>query len=161
MSSTELLTIDPANALSLKAFLKALAQLDSFPQALQPDLKQLAIALAKGETKLTADLEDIATTNESLNQLFQDEYSRMLLECESEGERPGKPYNRMVGQCEPEGERAGKPTNQVKLDPPPPYLGNVAAEILSSDDPSKSAKDSSDKIDQAAPLLDLTIIITP
>ncbi|MBW4493007.1 MAG: hypothetical protein KME26_07950 [Oscillatoria princeps RMCB-10] len=143
MSSIELLTIDPANALILKAFLKALAQLDSFPQALQPDLKQLAIAIANGETKLAADLEDIATTNESLNQLFQDEYSRMLLECESEGERPGRR------------------TNQVELDPTPPYLGNVAAEILSSDDPSKSAQKNSDKLDQAPPLLDPTIIVTP
>lgn len=83
MSSTELLTIDPANALILQAFLKALAQLDPFPQALQPDLKQLAIALAKGQTKLAADIEDIANKDNSLNQLFQDEYSRMLLQCES------------------------------------------------------------------------------
>ncbi len=143
MSSTELLTIDPANALILQAFLKALAQLDSFPQALQPALKQLAIALAKGQTKLAADIEDIANKDNSLNQLFQDEYSRMLVQCESEGERPGK--------------RTGK----VELDPHPPYLGNVAAEIFGSDFPNKSAKDSSDEIDKAPPLLDPTIIITP
>lgn len=143
MSSTELLTIDPSNALILQAFLKALAQLDPFPQALQPDLKQLAIALAKGETKLAADLEDIANKDKSLNQLFQDEYSRMVLQCESEGERPGKP------------------TGQVKLDPHPPYLGNVAAEIFGSDNPSKSAQKNSDEIDKAPPLLDLTTIITP
>lgn len=142
MNSSELLPIDPLNALNIIAFLQALAQLDSLPEPLLPAIKQVGGALAKGQTNVGADLEEIAEQDATLNQFYQAEYNKLVAEYDSQ--------NR---------EMPGRRTDQVRLDPKPPYLGNVAAEILSQDNPIAGAQDNINAITSADPYLDPRALI--
>lgn len=142
MNSSELLPIDPFNALNIRAFLQALAQLDSLPEPLRPAIKQVGSALAKGQTNVGADLEEIAKQDATLNQLYRAEYNKLVDEYDSQ--------NR---------EMPGRRTGKVQLDPPPFCLGNVAAEILSQDNPIAGAQDNINAITSADPYLDPRAVI--